>query len=114
MHEIAITQSILNIALTAAREQGASRIRVIRLDVGAFSGIVPECVEMYLNVLAEGTIAQAAKIEFRRMPVRISCCDCGQEGEITEKKLECPHCGSLRLKRLSGRECTVESLEVDS
>ena len=43
MHELAITQSILEIALKAAGEQNASRIRVISLVMGPFSGVVPEC-----------------------------------------------------------------------
>ena len=53
MHELAITQSILEIALKAAGEQKASRIRVISLVMGPFSGVVPECVQMYLDVLAK-------------------------------------------------------------
>ena len=65
MHELAITQSILDISLQAAQAQHAQRIRAIRLTVGPFSGVVPECVQMYLDVLAKGTIAEGAKIEAR-------------------------------------------------
>lgn len=113
MHELAITQSILNIALQAASQQGASRIRAIRLEIGPFSGVVPECVQMYLDVLAKGTAAEGARIEARRLPLRVECRDCGTVAEIDRTHIQCPACGSLRLKRLSGRECTVESLEVD-
>lgn len=113
MHELTITQNILEISLTAARQQGASRIRTIRLKMGPFSGVVPECVQMYLDVLAQGTPAEGAKIEAVTLPLRVLCRDCGQESEITRDRIQCPHCGSLQLKRLSGRECTVDSLEVD-
>ena len=68
MHELAITQSILDISLQAAQAQHARRIRAIRLTMGPFSGVVPECVQMYLDVLAKGTIAEGAKIEARTLP----------------------------------------------
>lgn len=113
MHELAVTQSILEISLKAAKEQGASRIRAIRLCMGPFSGIVPECVQMYLDVLAEGTAAQGAVVEARTVPLRVLCRDCGRESEITREHIACPFCGSIRLKTLSGKEFLVESIEVD-
>lgn len=113
MHELSITQSILDISLKAAREQGAARIRSIRLRLGPFSGVVPECVQMYLDLLAKGTPAEGARLEVRQVPLRVLCLDCGREGEITRKSIGCPFCGSLRLRRLSGKEFMVESLEVD-
>ena len=113
MHELAITQQILNISLQAAQEQGAKRIRTIRLRMGPFSGVVPECVEMYLEVLAKGTMAQEAKLEGIWMPLKVLCRSCGKESEITRDHIQCPYCGSLQLKRLSGKEFMVDSLEVD-
>ena len=113
MHELSITQSILDIALQAAAARGGGRITAIRLAIGPFSGVVPDCVQMYLDVLAKGTAAEGARIEARRLPLRVECRDCGTKAEIDRSSIRCPVCGSVRLKRLSGRECTVESLEVD-
>ena len=113
MHELAVTEHILDIALKAAKEQNAVRIRSIRLCLGPFAGIVPECVQMYLDVLAKGTIAEGAAVEARTMPLKVFCRDCGRESEITRAHIACPFCGSLRLKTLSGKEFMVESLEVD-
>ena len=73
MHELSITQNILDISLRAAAAQGAKRIRVIRLELGPFSGVVPECVQMYLDVLGKGTAAEGARIEARRLPLRVEC-----------------------------------------
>ena len=113
MHELSITQNILDISLRAAEARHAARIRVIRLKIGAFSGVVPDCVQMYLDVLAKGTAAEGAKIEATLLPLRVRCRDCGRESEISRTHIACPSCGSLRLERLSEREFTVESLEVD-
>ena len=113
MHELAVTEQILDIALKAAKEQNAVRIRAIRVRMGPFAGIVPECVQMYLDVLAKGTMAEGAQVEARTAPLRVLCRECGRESEITREHIACPFCGSLRLKTLSGREFMVESLEVD-
>ena len=113
MHELAITQSILKIALDTAAGQHARRIRAIRLTLGPFSGVVPDCVQMYLDVLAKGTIAEGAKIEARTLPLRVQCRACGQVSEIDRRHIACPACGSVDLHRLSGREFLVDSLEVD-
>lgn len=114
MHELSITQSILDISLQAAQQQHARRIKVIRLQLGQFCGVVPECVQMYLDVLAKGTIAEGAKIEVIEVPLRVQCLDCGRESDIDRRHIECPFCKSIRLKRLSGREFLVDSLEVDT
>ena len=113
MHELAITQSILDISLKAAQAQHARRIRTIRLTIGPFSGVVPECVQMYLDVLARGTIAEGAKIEAKTLPLRVRCHTCGRESEIDRRHIACPFCGGLDLQRLSGRELLVDNLEVD-
>ena len=81
MHELSITQSILDIALQAAEQH---------------------------------TIAEGAKIEVIEVPLRVRCLDCGRESDIDRRHIECPFCKSIRLKRLSGREFLVDSLEVDT
>ena len=63
MHELSITEHLLDDCIREARKQNASRIRVIRLVIGQLKGIVPDCIQIYLDMLAEGTIAEGARIE---------------------------------------------------
>ena len=65
-------------------------------------------------MLSEGTIAEEAQITAEFLPVQVLCRDCGRQGEITPHHLQCPYCGSLRLKLLSGKEFYIKSMEVDS
>ena len=113
MHEFSITEHLLKDCIREAQAQNASKIRVIRLCIGALRGIVPDCIQIYLDMLAEGTIAEGARIESETLPVRVRCLDCGREGEITPHHLECPQCQSLHLKLLSGKEFYIKSLEID-
>lgn len=114
LHELSITEHLLDQCIREARAQGASRIRTIRLCIGQLKGIVPDCIQIYLDMLAEGTIAEGARIESETLPVRMHCMDCEKDGEITPHHLQCPHCGSMRLKLLSGKEFYIKSMEVDT
>lgn len=113
MHELSITEHLLDHCIHEAESQNASRIRTIRLCIGQLRGIVPDCIQIYLDMLSEGTIAEGAQIEAEFLPVKVLCRDCGMEGEITPHHLFCPHCGGLRLKILSGKEFYIKSMEVD-
>ena len=113
MHELSITEHLLEDCIREARAQNAVRIRVIRLCIGQLRGIVPDCIQIYLDMLSEGTIAEGARIESETLPVKVHCLDCQEDGEITPHQLKCPHCGSMRLKLLSGKEFYIKGLEVD-
>ena len=51
MHELSITEHILSCCIDKARTQHASKIRVIRLCIGQLKGIVPECIQIYMDML---------------------------------------------------------------
>ena len=114
MHELSITEHLLAQCLEEAGQQNASAIRAVHLCIGRLRGILPECIQVYWELLAEGTIAEGARIEAEFLPVQVRCRDCGQAGKITPHRLACPHCGSLHLSLLSGKEFYIKSLEVDT
>lgn len=112
MHELAITQSILQIATDEAQRIGASQIKVIRLKVGTLTDIVPDSVQFYLDSLTPGTIAAGVRLETIVVPVGATCPGCGHFFVVQNYDLNCPECGSVG-KITQGRELQVESLEVD-
>lgn len=112
------TNSVLqNISWTTASGKQKSSMRRRYVSSGCASdsstGLVPDCIQIYLDMLSEGTIAEGAHIEAEFLPVKVRCRDCGRDGEITPHHLACPHCGSLRLQILSGKEFYIKSMEVD-
>ena len=90
MHELSITEHLLAQCLEEAGQQNASAIRAVHLCIGRLRGILPECIQVYWELLAEGTIAEGARIEAEFLPVQVRCRDCGQAGEITPHRLACP------------------------
>ena len=113
MHELAITQSILDISQKAAEEHGAKRVKSVRIMLGEYSGVVPQCIQYYFDVISRDTIAAGAVLDIRRLPVVVHCNACGRESQIDRLHVSCPLCGGIDLKLIQGREFYIESLEVE-
>ena len=114
MHELPITESILEIALRHANKAGANRITDIHLVIGELSSIVDESVAFYWDIISEGTIAEGAELHFRRVRTEMRCLDCNQQYNPGESELKCPFCGSYHVQVISGEEFSLEAIEVES
>ena len=113
MHEMAIVQSMLNIALRAGEDAGAKRVKEIRVKMGEFSDVVPVVIREYFAVAAKGTICEGAEIKITRIPVTMRCRTCGWQGGVDKRHIVCGGCGGTSLSLISGREFYVESLEAE-
>ena len=114
MHELAITQSILEIAVRHAEGQQAKRITDLFIVMGQWSSAVDDSVQFYWDMISENTIAQGAILHFKRVPVEIACTDCGHSYRPTSRELLCPKCASSRIKVKTGEEFYLEAIEVES
>ena len=113
MHELSVTQSILNIALESAEKAGAEKINKIKIAAGEMTGYVPQYVQEYFNIVSRGTIAEGAELEFRKVPASALCRSCGKETPLTDYRFVCAHCGGSDLKLTHGREFLVDSIDID-
>lgn len=114
MHELAVTQGILDVVLAAARANNARRVNAIDLVVGDLSSIVDDSVQFYFDMLSKGTPAEGAELRFRRQPAEATCWSCGYKFNVSVPlKPVCPACGSTQLHVSGGKEFYVESIDVD-
>ena len=111
MHELAITENILDIAQKNAKGQ---RITALNLVIGQLSSIVDDSVQFYWDLVSQGTSAEGAKLHFRRIPTEFECRDCGIRFYPVKDDFSCPKCGSLGLIIAAGEEFFIESIEVTS
>lgn len=112
MHEMAVTQSILDIAIKHAQQAGASRITHVNLVIGEMSGVVDESVQFYFDFLSQDTLAHGARLVFDRRPAIYRCRECEMSFKPQGADWTCPDCGALAFDVISGREFQVESIEV--
>jgi hydrogenase nickel incorporation protein HypA/HybF len=113
MHEYSITESLLSLALTKADEAKASRITRISLVVGELAGVVGECVQFYFDFLSKDTIARGAALSFEMKPTRVRCHKCQAVFAPRDHDWSCPDCHEMGIEIVSGRECYMESIEVE-
>ena len=113
MHEASITESMLTLALEKAAEAKTKKITSINLVVGELSGVVPECVQFYFNAISKNTIAEGAKLNFETKPTQIRCRKCEIVFTPADHEWSCPQCKETSVEIASGRECYMESIEVE-
>lgn len=114
MHEYGITESIVRISCEEAEVHGANKITEIRLKIGELSGLVPESIQIYFDMVSEGTIAAGAKLIVEKILIRFKCNECGAESGVSSQGLyECPKCKSKNISIIGGHEYMIDSLEVE-
>ena len=112
MHELSITQAILDLALEEARKVSANKVTKITLAVGGMTGIVPEYVEFYFEFVSKDTIAEGASLCFKRIPTQARCQECEHTFTLKAADWFCPHCQSSNLHLVAGNELHIETMEV--
>ncbi|MDK1024788.1 MAG: hydrogenase maturation nickel metallochaperone HypA [Gammaproteobacteria bacterium] len=117
MHELQVTEQILEIALKHVEGQDVSRIVNIHLRIGDLTDLEGEWIQHYFDYLSKGTLAENAKLEIEQVPIVLACEDCGAHFKVTKHELgeaKCPECqdDEPNFRMISGREYTVMNLEV--
>lgn len=110
MHELAVTQGILDIVLQHAEGR---KVRQVNLVIGQFSSIVDDSVQFYWEIIAEDTAAAKARLRFERIPGEMTCNDCGHVFHPGNETFLCPACESGTVRVSRGREFQVDSIDVE-
>jgi hydrogenase nickel incorporation protein HypA/HybF len=122
MHEMPVTQGILNMALEHA---GGHRVTDIYLQSGQFSAVVPSSVEIFFRYLSKDTLAEGARLHFEIVPLEMTCQSCGRKTDLAEWSQERPQlimaraiakgcaCGSKNLRVSGGVSFSMVSVELD-
>jgi len=115
MHELPVTESILNIVLKHAATNQVRSVVSISLRVGEMSDLEDEWIQRYFDYLSKGTVAEGAKLKIERVPVTIQCSSCQATYTVNlrqDKDPKCPQCGATGGKLLAGREYYIKDMEV--
>lgn len=113
MHEMALTESIVEILAEEGRKQGFTRVRVVRLEVGAMAHVEPEALRFCFDAVSRGTLAEGATLDIIRLKGEGWCLDCGKTVALDERFGPCPDCGGRHVQMTSGDELRIQELEVD-
>ena len=111
MHELSIAEDMLRIignVLGARRE-----LSTVTLVLGPLSGVSAESLQFCFCQIAEMRGFGSPELVIRDVPAVVHCRSCNNNYEAKEFYEGCPFCGSFEREILSGRECMVESVEIE-
>lgn len=114
MHELPVTDKILEIALKHAEQNKATRIYSITLRVGGLTDLEDNWLQHYFDYLSKDTIADGARLIIIHDGITLRCGTCKTLVETTKEDMQeqkCPHCGDGQsFSIMSGRDYFIEEM----
>lgn len=114
MHELSVTQGLLQIIIDQVKGTDVTRVYRVNLVIGELASIVDESVQFYFDILSRGTIAEKAELSVRRVPAQFTCKQCGLVFGRGSRCYKCLACGANDVLVTSGDEFYIDSIEVES
>lgn len=111
MHEISIIQEVINIVENTAVENNIKRVDKITLKIGELSGVMMDSLVFAFNIIRQGTLAEASKLEAIKVEAKAKCDDCNVIFKIDHFNKLCPTCNKLSNNIISGYELYIDTIE---
>ncbi len=112
MHELPVTQEIHKVLLEEAKKHNA-RVKGVKLRIGRISGLEPNSIAFFLEVLTKGTNMEGLKVEYEVVDPLLVCNKYHKEFTVDDIVFICPHCGSVDCKTLSGGDLEVVTISLE-
>ncbi|MHB1354782.1 MAG: hydrogenase maturation nickel metallochaperone HypA [Anaerolineae bacterium] len=113
MHELAVTENIIDVVTRHAQQAGASHVIKIHLVIGELASIVDDCIQFYFDFMSKDTIMNGAILEFARVPITLRCEVCEHEWPPATGDWTCPQCQASQSLLIAGREFRIDHIEVE-
>jgi hydrogenase nickel incorporation protein HypA/HybF len=114
MHELSVTENLLEITLRHAKSANAARVSDIYIVIGQLSSIVGDSVQFYWEMISAGTIAEKARLHFERKEAVLECLSCHQQFKPQADSFFCPRCNLNQVRVISGNEFYLESILIEN
>lgn len=116
MHELPLTNKILETAIDFAEKNNAVQIQEINLLIGELSDIEEHWLNHYFKYISKDTIASDANLKITRVNIKWLCLNCFFEfrgDKKSDKPPKCPKCQETKnLELINGREFIIESIGI--
>jgi hydrogenase nickel incorporation protein HypA/HybF len=99
VHELGITQGIIDRAREVAVADGARKVVGLYLLMTSAADFTQDSIEMYFEMLtSEDEFFKGARLHFEHKPVAATCLSCSDEFTTDAPQPICPQCGSLTVE----------------
>ena len=113
MHELGIVFHIVKTVEQVAKENQASRVGKVVLQIGEVSTIIPSYLEDCWNwKCSKSPLMNGCKLKIETIPAVTFCEDCKETYSTVAHGKICPYCGSGYTYLLQGNEHEIKEIEV--
>jgi hydrogenase nickel incorporation protein HypA/HybF len=113
MHEMALAESVREIVEGTARAHGATRVAMVRLEIGKLAQVEIDAMRFAFDVVMRGSLAAAALLEIVETEGSAWCMRCSRPVAIARRGDGCPHCASGQLQVTGGERMRVIDIEIE-
>jgi hydrogenase nickel incorporation protein HypA/HybF len=111
MHELALSQHIVDLVVECARREGMHAVTRVTLQVGMAAGVEADALRFCFDIVTADTLAQGAELAIETIALQACCRDCACRFEPASLVSSCPRCGSYAPLLEQGRELRVKSFD---
>ena len=113
MHEMSMIESVVGLVEDERRKQNFSRVRMIRLRVGALACVEPDALRFCFEAVTRDSLAAGARLEIDTAPGQGWCAPCRRTVPLDDRFDDCPVCGSGEVSVTGGGDLRLVELEVE-
>jgi hydrogenase nickel incorporation protein HypA/HybF len=112
VHEMALAESMLQLVEETAKNNGATRVTAVRLELGALSHVERDALCFCFDAVTKGGVAHGAVLEIDATPGAAWCMCCSARVPLAQVGDPCPLCGGWQLTVVQGEEMRVREIEI--
>ena len=113
MHELSIVFDILDQIEEIAKENHASEIKSLTLEIGEVSMVVPSYLEdCFKWACKKKEVTKNCKLKIEIIKAITICTNCNRTYDTLTFAKICPYCGSDKTYLLKGNEFNIKEIEV--
>lgn len=112
MHELSVCQALVNQLEAISAANGGGRVELVRLRIGALSGVEPALLRHAFPLASAGSVADGAELAIEDAPLTVACGECGATTTAAPNRMLCAACNSFRVRTVSGDEMLLVSVEL--
>ncbi len=112
MHELSIALRIVE-TLTDELADMPGRVDIVRIRVGALSGVVSDALQFAWDVACDESRLSGSSLEIEKVDAVVHCSHCAEDRRLPSLQcMLCPVCGEPAVDVVSGRELEIQSVEI--
>lgn len=113
MHELSLCRNLIDIIQEEVRVKKYNKVKCIILEIGALACVEKQALLFSFDIVAKGTVAEQAILQFIEIPAEAKCKQCENIFVVTQYAESCKKCGNMYLEIIKGKDLLIKEMEVE-